>query len=255
LSWKRLSWGFPELLKLRIKKRKINWSHNLITNDEASIRTLIRKKRRLDRLKPVGILQNYSWSGLFNKLFLGMFLLPLYCLLLTALRAFPVENTSSTDCPKKKSETESAENESKKCTIFRYDSNSVVSQADMVRVEACTNETDDLLENLNQNYLKSNLVTTNPNPFSIDFTCEAGVDATKCRQAQAGFISAGNRIAQILAFPQTVKVKATFKSFCNGNRTGCALADTLGQASPAAYFSARPVSERKAWYFYPVLQH
>lgn len=96
----------------------------------------------------------------------------------------------------------------------------------------------------------------NPNPFSIDFTCAAGVDSALCLKAQQGFINSGNRIAQIIFFPQTVRVKATFRSFCNvtkanATKATCSLNDTLGQASPAAYFSARPTDVNNAWFFYP----
>jgi hypothetical protein len=160
-------------------------------------------------------------------------MLILYCLLFLSPRAAPVESSQQP------------------CKVWRYDSTSPEAHKNMSQICADSRVDDSLDDLKQQNYLRNGLLAQNPNPFSIDFTCEAGVDATKCRQAQAGFISAGNRIAQILAFPQTVKVKAIFKSFCNGNREGCTLADTLGQASPAAYFSARPESENESWYFYP----
>jgi hypothetical protein len=173
-------------------------------------------------------------------------MLLLNCLFLMALRAAPIE------CPLDKSV------KPVDCTVLRYDSSGFGSMENMTSTPACILLSDKPIDSFNtilktQRSLKSNILAQNPNPFSIDFTCEAGVDARKCRQAQAGFVSAGIRIAQIIAFPQTVKVKATFKSFCNGNLEGCALADTLGQASPAAYFSARPESEKGSWYFYPVL--
>ncbi|KAL3898114.1 MAG: hypothetical protein SGCHY_002957 [Lobulomycetales sp.] len=131
---------------------------------------------------------------------------------------------------------------------MRYDSSSSVSMENMSQVPACDNTPAP-----SRQQLRSNLLMPNANPFVIDFTCAAGVELRLCESAQAGFISAANRISQVIAFPQTVRVKATFRSFCNGtaNRENCELADTLGQASPAAYFSARPEKEREAWYFYP----
>lgn len=135
------------------------------------------------------------------------------------------------------------------CNVMRYDSSSSVSMENMSQVPACDNTPAP-----SRQQLRSNLLMPNANPFVIDFTCAAGVELRLCESAQAGFISAANRISQVIAFPQTVRVKATFRSFCNGtaNRENCELADTLGQASPAAYFSARPEKEREAWYFYPV---
>jgi hypothetical protein len=105
------------------------------------------------------------------------------------------------------------------------------------------------------------------------------LDKTVCEWAKEGFINAGRRIAEVLDIRQTIKVSASFHSFCDklsgststptngtvGNSTAtsaassnattvvkCDRKDTLGQASAAAFFSARSMNDSNApWFFYP----
>ncbi|KAJ3125831.1 hypothetical protein HK101_005848, partial [Irineochytrium annulatum] len=88
------------------------------------------------------------------------------------------------------------------------------------------------------------------NPFTISFTCGAGVASARCQAVNAAFVSAGARIAKSLAITNPVSVSASFFSF------GPAGSNTLGRASPAAYFSAIDVNPSSSsnsglYSFYP----
>ncbi|KAJ3097116.1 hypothetical protein HDU97_005271 [Phlyctochytrium planicorne] len=118
----------------------------------------------------------------------------------------------------------------------------------------------------------SNTVTEAVKPFNITFTCKNVLKKT-CEMAKTSFENAANRIAQALFIVNTIQVSAYFHSFCDesavlsatDNSTAssskdtdsnsgatCSRRNTLGQASAAAYFSAKPVNSTSlSWFFYP----
>ncbi|KAJ8324105.1 hypothetical protein QVD99_008439 [Batrachochytrium dendrobatidis] len=88
-------------------------------------------------------------------------------------------------------------------------------------------------------------------PFQFTFICtDAPPDV--CAQARAGFERAGQLIAKSMQITKTINVQARYRSFCNSAPPGqgCMLNNTLGQASAAAYFSAK-TGESDDWAFYP----
>ncbi|KAJ3326829.1 hypothetical protein HDU76_012613, partial [Blyttiomyces sp. JEL0837] len=102
----------------------------------------------------------------------------------------------------------------------------------------------------------SNSLGSTNSPFQIDFTCKNASNET-CIAAQQAFISAGSRIAAALTIGSVIRVSALFHSFCDGVVGLCSRKDTLGQASAAAYFGARPATGPAGagasgpYYFYP----
>ena len=85
--------------------------------------------------------------------------------------------------------------------------------------------------------------------FRFSFNC-SGVAPATCEMAKKGFEDAGALIANSLRITRTIQVLATFRSFCTGV-VNCNLADTLGQASAAAYFPARVSGSQEPFRFYP----
>ncbi|KAI8842484.1 hypothetical protein BC829DRAFT_492273 [Chytridium lagenaria] len=89
-------------------------------------------------------------------------------------------------------------------------------------------------------------------PFNITFTCQDVSNAT-CAMARSSFESAAKRISEALFIVNTIHISAFFHSFCAEQPAGnCSRKNTLGQASAAAYFSARPANvSTMPWFFYP----
>lgn len=89
-------------------------------------------------------------------------------------------------------------------------------------------------------------------PFVINFQCGAS-NKTLCGYAQDSFKSAAARLASVLVINTPIYVLANFSSFCGGTTqvSNCQLAETLGQASPAAFFSASPQDTSNSWFYYP----
>lgn len=107
--------------------------------------------------------------------------------------------------------------------------------------------------------LKDNSPTSSiQSSFQFNFNCE-GTSEQMCDFAKASFVSAGNRISQILLINNPVVVDAKFHSFCQAKGGGSCKKEnnTLGRASAAAYFSASDVnvqstsSKPAQIYYYP----
>ena len=95
--------------------------------------------------------------------------------------------------------------------------------------------------------------------FQFNFNCD-GTSQQLCDWAKTGFVSAGNRISQVLLISNPIIVDAKFHSFCQAQGGGSCkqVNNTLGRASAAAYFSAGDVnngnggqSASKTTYYYP----